>query len=124
MGRFLSDQISIQNGHMAMKTQIFKAIFLGLPENHVILPLEMESKDPEEHSTTFKVECAELLAEKFCFVYKNMLLRRQRASARREMSWLDIQAMSFTEYFKQFPELYGKVNLIVYCGFTLLCLFH
>ena len=53
-----------------------------------------------------------------------MLLRRQRASERREMSWLEIQATSFSEYFKQFPELYGKVNSIVYCGFTLLCFIH
>ena len=53
-----------------------------------------------------------------------MLLRRQRASERREMSWLEIQATSFSEYFEQFPELYGKVNSIVYCGFTLLCFIH
>ena len=53
-----------------------------------------------------------------------MLLRRQRASERREMSWLDIQATSFSEYFKQFLELCGKVNSIVYCGFTLLCFLH
>ncbi|MCV6577129.1 MAG: hypothetical protein OIF58_15495, partial [Cohaesibacter sp.] len=81
-------------------------IFWSSGGNNIILPLEMKSRDPEEHSTAFKVECAELLAEKFCFVYKNMLLRRQRASERREMSWLDIQATSFSEYFKQFPELY------------------
>ena len=84
----------------------------------------MKSKDPKEHSTAFNVECAELLAEKFCLMYKNTLLQRQRASERREMSSLDIQATSFSEYFKQYPGLYGKVNSIFYCGFTLLCLFH
>ena len=82
MGRFLSDQISIQNGHTAMKTQIFKAIFLGLPENHVILPLEMKSKDPEEHSTAFKVECTELLAEKLFRVQKHAFAKAESFSAK------------------------------------------
>ena len=47
-----------------------------------------------------------------------------QATERREMSWLNIQATSFSEYFEQFPELYGKVNSIVYGGFTLLCILH
>ena len=38
--------------------------------------LEMKSKYPEEHSTTYKVGCGEFLAEKSCFVYKDMFLQR------------------------------------------------
>ena len=33
-------------------------------------------------------------------------------------------AMSFSEFFKRFPGIHGKVNLIIYCGLTLqLCFF-
>lgn len=55
----------------------------------------MEIKDPKEHPTAYKVRRVELISEKSCFV---MPIQDRAGKI----------AASFLEFFKHFPELYGK----------------
>ena len=64
-------------------------LVFGKKSHLFILTSEMKSKDPEEHLTTHKLGCGELLVEKLCFVYKTRFCKdREFLSEGRCLGWI------------------------------------
>lgn len=67
-----------------------------------------DCKEPKEHSTAYKVGRGELkwrILVESCFVYKGAFCECGQFFERRKMSRLEIQATSFSAFFKRFPGL-------------------